>query len=221
MFGDSDNDDDLIYDKTIKKKKTRENKAETFDSLTEKRLLLVKELEEITTILTQKETQSKKADEEDSLDAFMSNIESKNMEKTKLALEKRLPGLKQELDKVEKLLEIVRPSALVSSSINQVQPVKESIKSSSDFKIPMPTMKSPQKATEVNQTDTFDKSGKSSQLVENDQEEDGKQGRQYGAMTMDESDKHYSVETEDVEEAPDLDYRDRREIMDQNAAYGY
>jgi hypothetical protein len=40
-------------------------------------------------------------------------------------------------------------------------------------------------------------------------------------MTLDESDKHYSVETEDVEEAPDLDYRDRSEIMDQNAAYGY
>jgi hypothetical protein len=222
MFGDSENDDDLIYDKTIKRKKTKENKTETFESLSEKRLQLQRELQEITTSLKEEKDHSNKEEEQDSLDAFMSNIESNNMEMTRLALEKRLPGLKQELDKIEKLLEIVRPSTLVSSSLNQVhvQSIEQNKKSSLDFKMPLPVIKSPQKAAE----DKFDESHKSSNLPEHIQEEGiKKQVRQYGAMTLHESDMHDAKynETEDVEEAPDLDYRKKSEILDQNAAYGY
>lgn len=218
MFGDSDNDDDLVYDKTIKKKKTRENKPETFESLSEKRLQLMTELEEITNSLKEQESQVNKEDEQDSLDAFMSNIQSKNLEKTRADLEKRLPGLKLELEKTEKLLEIVRPSALVSNSRNQVS---ENSKVSSEFKAPMPMKKSHQKPVPIEQSIKSEKLPKQEIQDEDQEMEEKKQVRQYGAMTFDESARHYSVETEEVEEAPDLDYGKKNEIMDQNAAYGY
>lgn len=97
MFGDSDNDDDLIYDKTVKKRKNTKNinkKSETFESLSEKRLGLLKELEEISKNLENVSSNTMVVDEEDSLDAFMSNIESQSMHKSKAEIEKRLPSLK-------------------------------------------------------------------------------------------------------------------------------
>ena len=45
--------------------------------------------------------------------------------------------------------------------------------------------------------------------------------RQYGAMTMEESVKHISVETEQVEAAPDLQNKGTSNVSDMNAAYGY
>lgn len=98
MFGDSDNDDDLVYDKTVKKRKTTKStykKSETFESLNEKRLELLKELEEISKGLENVSSSQMQGEEEDSLDAFMSNIETQSMQKSKDDLEKRIPSLKQ------------------------------------------------------------------------------------------------------------------------------
>lgn len=115
-------------------------------------------------------------------------------------------------------MEIVRPSSLLSSQSNPIKQIsiKEIHKNidtgSSGFKMPMP-VKSPQKSL----TQESDSSKKSEEM----DELETKQARQYGAMTLDQSAKHFAIETEDVEAAPDLDYKKKNEIEGQNAAYGY
>ena len=95
MFGDSDNDDDLVYDKTTKKQKTiQKKKPETFESLIEKRLALKTELESIQNTMNSLKEKYVVEDEEDSLDAFMTNIESQSIQDSRDSLQKRLPVVK-------------------------------------------------------------------------------------------------------------------------------
>ena len=112
----------------------------------------------------------------------------------------------------------MRPSALISSqNVTNDNDIKH-VSNHQEFKLPKPILKNSQKTeTPIQPPPVFLKpeTELSIEITEK------KASRQYGAMTLDESAKHSAVETEDVEEAPDLDHTKKSKIADLNAAYGY
>ncbi|XP_013394310.1 kanadaptin [Lingula anatina] len=118
-----DSDEDIYLDRTgtIEKKRQQrmakvgknEEKAETYESLTEKLQQVENEMQEIQGKLNKaKEEQDKiMAEDVDALDAYMSAIKSGVMDtKTKMSLKRRLIELKQEQAKLTKMANIAKPA---------------------------------------------------------------------------------------------------------------
>ncbi|XP_071079378.1 kanadaptin-like [Haliotis cracherodii] len=122
-FYDSDEDTFLDRTGTIEKKRVQrmkkagkiEDKAETYDSLMTKHTSISKEIEEIETKLEKAKADAAAFDSEevDALDAYMSAIKSGVMDtKTKMKLKRQLIELKQEEQKLRRLVNLAKPAAL-------------------------------------------------------------------------------------------------------------
>ncbi|KAL4228390.1 Kanadaptin [Mactra antiquata] len=120
-----DSDDDVYLDRTgaIEKKRAlrkekigkKEKDAETYESLLEKHKNIVTEIEEIETKLEQAKQQAAAMDNEevDALDAYMNAIKSGMMDtKTKMKFKRQVMELKQEEQKLRKLVNIAKPASL-------------------------------------------------------------------------------------------------------------
>ena len=120
-----DSDEDIYLDRTgtiEKKRQIRMSKVgksakstETFESLVEKHKEIVKEMQEIETKLEHAKAEAAAFENEDvdALDAYMTAIKSGAMDtKTKMKLKCRLLELKQEEQKVRKLVNIAKPASL-------------------------------------------------------------------------------------------------------------
>lgn len=120
-----DSDEDIYLDRTgtiEKKRQIRMNKvgksgksAETYDSLLERHTEIVMEMQEIENKLAQAKAEAAAFENEevDALDAYMTAIKSGAMDtKTKMKLKCRLLELKQEEQKVRKLVNIAKPASL-------------------------------------------------------------------------------------------------------------
>lgn len=120
-----DSDEDTFLDRTgaiEKKRELRKMKVgksdksvETFDTLMKKHESILKEISDIEEKLEVAKAQaaSMESEEVDALDAYMSAIKSGMMDtKTKMKLKRQLMELKQEEQKVRKLVNIAKPAAL-------------------------------------------------------------------------------------------------------------
>lgn len=120
-----DSDDDVYLDRTgaIEKKRQlrkekigrKEKTAETYDTLVEKHRGIESEIQEIENKLEQAKAQAAAMDNEDidALDAYMNAIKSGMMDtKTKMKLKRQLMELKQEEQRVRKLVNIAKPASL-------------------------------------------------------------------------------------------------------------
>ncbi|XP_060592039.1 kanadaptin-like [Ruditapes philippinarum] len=120
-----DSDEDVYLDRTgaiEKKRELRKNKVgktdkvtETYDTLVEKHKSIIAEIEEIEAKLEQAkaEAAAMESDDVDALDAYMSAIKSGMMDtKTKMKFKRQLLELKQEEQKVRKLVNIAKPASL-------------------------------------------------------------------------------------------------------------
>ncbi|XP_046545133.1 kanadaptin-like isoform X2 [Haliotis rubra] len=122
-FYDSDEDTFLDRTGTIEKKRVQrmkkagkiEDKAETYDSLMTKHTNVSKEIEEIEAKLEKAKADAAAFDNEevDALDAYMSAIKSGVMDtKTKMKLKRQLIELKQEEQKLRRLVNLAKPASL-------------------------------------------------------------------------------------------------------------
>lgn len=120
-----DSDEDTYLDRTgaIEKKRElrkmkvgkNEKTAETYDSLMERHKGLMDQIQEIEDNLEKARAQAAamEADDVDALDAYMSAIKSGMMDtKTKMKLKRQLMELKQEEQKVRKLINVAKPTSL-------------------------------------------------------------------------------------------------------------
>lgn len=143
-FYDSDEDTFLDRTGTIEKKremrkKMVSNETETYDSLREKFSNVEKEMDEINELLEQsaKKTPIKNPDDqtEDSLEAYMAAItKSEELDKTKKSrLRLQLGILQREKNRLEKLINLARPTSLppltlVKDLKSKIQPMVGSMK---------------------------------------------------------------------------------------------
>lgn len=129
-----DSDEDVYLDRTgaiEKKREQRKNKVgksdkvtETYDSLLEKHKSITSEIEEIEAKLEQAKAQAAamESDEIDALDAYMSAIKSGMMDtKTKMKFKRQLLELKQEEQKIRKLVNIAKPATLPDISNKSIK----------------------------------------------------------------------------------------------------
>lgn len=120
-----DSDEDTYLDRTgaiEKKRELRKTKVgkndkvtETYDSLMEKHTSILSQIKEIEEKLEHAKAQAAamEADDVDALDAYMSAIKSGMMDtKTKMKLKRQLMELRQEEQKVRKLVNIAKPASL-------------------------------------------------------------------------------------------------------------
>ena len=136
-----DSDEDIYLDRTgtiEKKREIRMNKVgksgksmETYESLVAKHQEIVKEMQEIEAKLEKAKAEAStfENDDVDALDAYMSAIKSGAMDtKTKMKLKCRLLELKQEEQKMRKLVNIAKPASL--PELKPVEKKCDTVKSS-------------------------------------------------------------------------------------------
>ncbi|KAH3699321.1 hypothetical protein DPMN_074277 [Dreissena polymorpha] len=135
-----DSDEDTYLDRTgviEKKREMRKHKVgksdqstETYDTLMAKHEEITKEIEEIEAKLAHAKAQAAAMDSDDldALDAYMSAIKSGMMDtKTKMKLKRQLMELKQEEQKVRKLVNIAKPASLPAASAQKPDIMKAGI----------------------------------------------------------------------------------------------
>ena len=136
-----DSDEDIYLDRTgtiEKKRQIRMSKVgktgkstETYESLVEKHQEIVREMQEIEAKLEQAKAEASAFENEDvdALDAYMTAIKSGAMDtKTKMKLKCRLLELKQEEQKMRKLVNIAKPASL--PELKPVEKKSDTMKSS-------------------------------------------------------------------------------------------
>ena len=120
-----DSDEDVYLDRTGTIEKKREfrkskvgktdKKTDTYESLMERHSAIVNEMKEIEEKLEHAKAQAAAMDSEDvdALDAYMKAIKSGMMDsRTKMSLKRRMMELRQEEQKVRKLVNITKPASL-------------------------------------------------------------------------------------------------------------
>uniref|UniRef100_A0A0L8GLK9 Uncharacterized protein n=1 Tax=Octopus bimaculoides TaxID=37653 RepID=A0A0L8GLK9_OCTBM len=120
-FYDSDEDTFLDRTGTIEKKREQrmkkagklDDKAETYDSLSEKHTEILQEMQEIEEKLEKARADAEAAESNedlDALDAYMNSIKSGMMDtKTRLKLKRRLLELRPQEQRLRKLMNIAKP----------------------------------------------------------------------------------------------------------------
>jgi len=131
---DSDSDDDIFFDRTgdvekkrLKKSTQPEKEALTFEQLTEQEQEILmkitvheKELNEM--IENEKKLKQQNQADDDDLDSFMSHLTDKKVDKFEIRnMKNELQNMKLELAKVQKLINIVKPSVILPP-ISQSKP---------------------------------------------------------------------------------------------------
>jgi len=120
LLGDDDDDEDIFYDRTgaVEKKKNKSKKVapvvETYDSLLSKKEELEKAIAEQEAKVAEAErkeaARSKKQDEEDDIDAYMKSLSSSVKQAAKGKLEKELADMKKEMGRLDRLIQLAKPS---------------------------------------------------------------------------------------------------------------
>ncbi|XP_053408761.1 kanadaptin-like [Mercenaria mercenaria] len=170
-----DSDEDVYLDRTgtiEKKRELRKNKVgktdkvtETYDTLLEKHKKVTAEIEEIEAKLEQAKAQAAamESDDVDALDAYMSAIKSGMMDtKTKMKFKRQLLELKQEEQRIRKLVNIAKPASLpeISSKNSKTDVKKQGVlasvgkmKGPSTGKLPRKIVPGPKQENTVEKSD--------------------------------------------------------------------
>ncbi|KAJ3314592.1 Kanadaptin [Boothiomyces sp. JEL0838] len=210
VYGDDEEDEDL-YDRTEDARKELKNQVLTFESLSEKKQALELSIRKIEKELNLTGvSESNENDSEDELDKYMNEINVKMTVETKTKLEKELKKLQVELQDTEKLLKLATPqsaSLLLYSSVGEKKESKVII-DADEFVKPNPTPKPAAKTQK-----------RSHQEVEVDAKQ---RKRATMVPTLQEMEKHYDLEKEDVVDVvygkSDLKAEDLKKIQ---SSFGY
>ncbi|KAI8052254.1 hypothetical protein BDF22DRAFT_743828 [Syncephalis plumigaleata] len=132
-----DSDDDTFYDRTgarekrkAKQARTKQAPVENYASLLEKRQQTEQQIEKLTKQLDQissrtTSVKSKSDDGDDDLDAYMADVQSSINEKEKNKLYKDIEALKEEIKRLDPLIEFTRPNDLPLTAAKDTETVAD------------------------------------------------------------------------------------------------
>ncbi|ORX87433.1 hypothetical protein K493DRAFT_359887 [Basidiobolus meristosporus CBS 931.73] len=128
LLGDDDSDDDSFFDRTGAAEKSKQKKAQkkssetvqTYESLCEKKSELQAKIDslanKISEGIVQTENLAKKAQaEEDDLDEYMASLDRDIKGSNISVLKRQLQGMEMEMQKLDKLIEITKPTDIFAS----------------------------------------------------------------------------------------------------------
>ncbi|TPX56210.1 hypothetical protein PhCBS80983_g04684 [Powellomyces hirtus] len=257
MFGEENDDEDSFYDRTSQssKQKTKpaakSTKTETYDSLVKKRDDLLAQIENIQRQVDEDVTPTGGAEEEDEIDEFMASLRKKEALQAKEVLKRGIPPLQREVDRLEKLIKMVAPSAaaiLLPIPKNDVPPKSES---ATAFVKPTAGPRTAQLPPSVGRTSPIDEMAEDTKQPEGDEADlkrkapsvdakkqetpadpnqallesnkpNAKRRRVYGMLTESQVEEHMAVESEDAVDWIAPDVKaNANDVEKLNADYGY